>query len=121
MKRFAAPAILIALASLVARQAAAGPVDRTPPGIRASMAQARFIESPSPQLSQSTQVAGASRRPQQAKAAIGLGFFGMLTGSWLGAAIEGDCRCQERGFAGAVIGAPVGAAVGAILGCHLAR
>jgi hypothetical protein len=41
---------------------------------------------------------------------------GFFAGGYLGAAIEGDCNCDDPGLKGAVIGAPIGAAAGGILG-----
>jgi hypothetical protein len=41
---------------------------------------------------------------------------GFFIGGYLGAAIEGDCNCDDPGLKGAVIGAPIGAAAGGILG-----
>jgi len=120
MRRLTTLVVLFALASLVPGAVNADPVAPAP-GIRGSIGQVRFTEVTDPQSLQSPQPAGANRRAQKAKAAVGLGFFGMLTGSWLGAAMQGNCRCDDPGLAGAMIGAPLGAVVGAILGWHLGR
>jgi len=47
--------------------------------------------------------------------AIG-GVGGFFAGGYLGAAIDGECDCDDPGFKGFLIGAPIGAIVGAILG-----
>ena len=41
---------------------------------------------------------------------------GFFAGAYLGAAIEGDCNCDDPGLRGAVIGGPIGAATGGVLG-----
>jgi hypothetical protein len=48
-------------------------------------------------------------------AAIG-GVGGFFGGAYLGAAIEGDCNCDDPGLRGVLIGAPIGAVAGAIVG-----
>ena len=60
------------------------------------------------------------QRSSSRKAAGGLAgaLLGLLAGGWLGAAIEGNCGCDDPGLAGAMIGAPVGAVVGGILGAR---
>jgi hypothetical protein len=44
------------------------------------------------------------------------GLAGFLGGGLLGSAIEGNCGCDDPGFAGFLVGAPIGAAVGAVAG-----
>ena len=51
----------------------------------------------------------------------GFGFAGFMAGGIIGAKIDGDCRCDDAGLKGIVIGAPIGAAIGAVVGIALAR
>ena len=47
---------------------------------------------------------------------------GLLAGGFIGAKIEGDnCRCDDPGLSGFVIGAPIGAIVGGLIGDKLGR
>jgi hypothetical protein len=41
---------------------------------------------------------------------------GFFAGGYLGAAIDGECNCDDPGLKGAIIGAPIGAVAGGILG-----
>ncbi|HEX4348187.1 MAG TPA: hypothetical protein VHZ73_11490 [Vicinamibacterales bacterium] len=60
-----------------------------------------------------------SRTEARVLAAIGLGIVGFLAGGILGAAIEGDCKCDDPGLKGLVIGAPIGAIVGVVVGAKI--
>jgi hypothetical protein len=48
--------------------------------------------------------------------AAALGVGGFFAGAFIGAAIDGDCDCDDPGWRGFLIGAPVGAVAGAITG-----
>jgi hypothetical protein len=121
MKRFTTLVALVGLASLVPNLAVADPVAPITPGIRASISQVRFAETTHPPSLQSPSVATTNRRAQRAKAAIGLGFLGMFAGGGLGAAIEGQCHCDDPGLTGGLVGASIGTVVGAILGWNLGQ
>jgi hypothetical protein len=59
--------------------------------------------------------------PQRVAAAVVMGFAGFYVGGKFGAAIEGNCGCDDPGLKGFLIGAPIGAAAGATLGIVLTR
>ena len=48
------------------------------------------------------------------------GFGGMYAGAFVGSALEPNCRCDDPGLQGAVIGMPIGAIAGAMFGVWLA-
>jgi len=50
-----------------------------------------------------------------------MGFAGLYVGGKFGAAIEGNCACDDPGLKGFMIGAPIGAAAGATLSVVLTR
>jgi hypothetical protein len=58
---------------------------------------------------------------QRIAASVGMGFAGFFAGGYLGAKLEPDCRCDDPGLQGFIIGAPIGAAAGAIFGAWLTR
>ncbi len=64
---------------------------------------------------------GAYRDAQRVMAAVALGIVGTFAGGIVGAVVEGDCHCPNRGMRGLVIGAPIGAAAGAALGFVMVR
>lgn len=70
----------------------------------------RAAEVPSNQVS--TQMVSTTRTSQRAMAAMGLGFFGLLVGAWIGQAVGGG---GERGVPGALVGASVGVLTGVII------
>lgn len=92
------------------------------PGIRASMARVKF----SGDRDRSTASSHAARThtnspAQRATAAVAIGFLGMLAGAWVGANLQPDCKCDDPGLTGAMIGMPVGAVLGGIVGWRLSR
>jgi hypothetical protein len=72
----------------------------------------RYPSFPLPQVSGKKQRSGGRKFLGAVVGAAG-GFFG---GAYLGAAIEGECNCDDPGLRGAIIGAPIGAVTGGILG-----
>ena len=58
---------------------------------------------------------------QRIVAAVAMGFAGFWLGGKLGAVLEGNCRCDDPGMRGFLIGAPIGATAGAIAGVALTR
>ena len=120
MKRFTSIALIFAC--LIAPAAQAEPATPTPPGIRASIASARFDDS-----------GGGARRyfvtqpprkknspAAKASAAFVMGFLGTLPGAFVGAALS-DCHCSEPFLTNStLVGAAVGAVGGGILGWWLA-
>jgi hypothetical protein len=62
-----------------------------------------------------------SNRAYRVLVSVGLGMVRFIGGGYAGAAIEGDCRCDDPGFKGFLIGAPIGAAVGATVGALIVR
>ena len=90
------------------------------PGIRASLARMDFTAAPMP----ATQIRQVPAKPAKAKRStarkviggtVGVvgGFF---AGGFLGAAIAGECSCDDPGLMGFIYGAPIGAILGGILG-----
>jgi len=126
MRRFTSIVLVLASAILAPALVSAQQPTGIQPGIRTSLEQVRFVDihhaqsRHSPQSPQSPQ-ATVANRAQKTKAAIGLGFLGMLAGGWLGATLDGNCHCDDPGLGGGMIGASVGAVVGAILGWHLGQ
>lgn len=128
MRRFTSFVLVLASAILAPALASAQQPTGIQPGIRTSLEQVRFIDTRRAQSRRSSQApqtpssqATVANCAQKTKAAIGLGFLGMLAGGWLGATLEGNCGCDDPGLAGGMIGAPTGAVVGAILGWHLGQ
>jgi hypothetical protein len=118
-------AIVVISCFFVAPAAFAEPPAGPIPGIRASIAHVTFSSTARERSvalggSMGTNTKGPSSA-QRARAAIALGFLGMLGGTWIGAKLTGNCRCQDGGLEGAMIGMPVGAVVGGMVGWHLAR
>jgi hypothetical protein len=64
---------------------------------------------------------GPYRDAQRVLAGVAMGIVGLLVGGMTGATLEGDCRCDDPGWQGFVIGAPVGAAAGFALGWGMVR
>jgi hypothetical protein len=64
---------------------------------------------------------GPYRDTQRVLAGVAMGIVGLLVGGMTGATLEGDCRCDDPGLQGFVIGAPVGAAAGFALGWGMVR
>jgi hypothetical protein len=98
------------------------PVSTSP--ISQAIARVRFDE---PVSGREGAVSQLPRRPrprgsskQRAWAIVGA-FGGMVAGGYIGAMIEGDCRCDDPGLSGFVIGAPIGMIAGGVLGYKLAR
>jgi hypothetical protein len=115
-------AIIVVFGVLAVPPAFAGPANayiEQVPGFRESIAKVRFGEEHT--RSSVSHGTGRNSRAQQASAAFALGFVGMLAGGWVGARVQPDCRCQDRGLQGAVIGLPLGALVGGIIGWRLAQ
>jgi hypothetical protein len=122
----------VLISALVSTSAYAGPADdsatRAGGGIRKSVEQIRFSRD-----NRDWSYTPAARRgnstAQKAGAAFALGSLGLLGGAWLGAwtgaLLEGNCRCDDPGLSGALIGMPiggtVGGALGAMVGWRLAR
>ena len=50
-----------------------------------------------------------------------IGLAGATLGAELGMRLEGDCRCDDPGLRGALIGMPIGAAAGVALGIAVTR
>ena len=50
-----------------------------------------------------------------------MGLAGAAIGVKLGARLEGDCRCDDPGMKGALIGMPIGAVTGVAFGIALTR
>jgi hypothetical protein len=50
---------------------------------------------------------------------VALGLTGLFAGTYIGAALDQNCRCDDPGLAGAMYGAPIGAIAGAIFGVWL--
>jgi hypothetical protein len=107
---------LLAGSAVHAEEPAAPPPS---PGIRASVANVRFdhLAASQPGLFQSTRRNGTA---QKVGAGFAMGFLGMLAGGWIGGHIDRNCRCDDPGLQGSLIGAPIGAALGATLGVWLA-
>ena len=55
-----------------------------------------------------------SKRGRKVAYGILLGLAGMYGGAALGATLEPNCRCDDPGLTGALIGMPIGAVAGAI-------
>jgi hypothetical protein len=73
-------------------------------------------------LQPSNQQAGSqlqSKRGRKVAYGILLGLAGMYGGAYLGAALEPNCRCDDPGLTGALIGVPIGAIGGAVFGVWL--
>jgi len=66
-------------------------------------------------------------RPQRVSAVarvgvIALGAFGgSIAGGYVGAKLEPNCRCDDPGLKGLLIGAPIGAILGGIAAAYLTR
>jgi hypothetical protein len=124
MNRFTTIALVTASAFLAPVSTFAQQPAWIQPGIRNSLARVRFVHDPGAQSRASSQappVTAGNHAAQKAKAAVGLGFLGMLAGGFLGGALTANCHCDDPGLAGAMVGAPAGAAAGAILGWNLGR
>ena len=50
-----------------------------------------------------------------------MGFVGAWAGAEIGGRLESNCRCDDPGLKGALIGMPIGAAAGVTLGLVLTR
>jgi hypothetical protein len=48
------------------------------------------------------------------------GIGGFFARGYIGASVEPDCRCDDPGLKGFIVGAPIGAALGSIAGVILA-
>ena len=70
-----------------------------------------------PRSSRPNRRAGSVRAVWTVLGALGGGF----AGAYVGAAIEGDCACDDPGVKGAFIGLPVGALAGGLAGFVLSR
>jgi hypothetical protein len=62
-------------------------------------------------------------RPRHGKlfGAVSGALVGFVAGMWLGPKLEGNCRCDDPGMVGFLVGPPVGAVLGGILGAHFLR
>ena len=90
------------------------------PGIRASMEKVRFDSAARPPFVTPQPAVHKSSTAKKVSGGIAMGFLGMLAGGWVGQAIDGNCRCDDPGLKGALIGMPIGAVAGAIAGVWLA-
>jgi hypothetical protein len=94
------------------------PMPARPGGPIASTAR-RLAALQSPAAGAVSPGAPSSRRRRAARKTIGAiagGVGGFFAGGFIGAKLEPDCRCDDPGFKGFLIGAPIGAAAGAVIG-----
>jgi hypothetical protein len=97
------------------------------PGIRTSLAQVRFVDGPQRSIAPIlTGTTGTTGNGRESPVATGEGRYrprapGDAFWRLAGAAFEGNCRCDEPGLAGGMIGASVGGVAGAMLGWHLGQ
>jgi len=63
----------------------------------------------------------ALRAWQKFLAGSALGVAGFIGGGFAGATLEPNCRCDDPGVLGAMIGAPIGGALGALIGVRLVK
>lgn len=100
------------------------PVNTPPLNIRRSLASLDYRavvvahETPAPVFQTSPGGHHRSVGRKVAGGAIGA-LGGFFAGGFLGAKLEGNCRCDDPGLQGFIIGAPVGAVIGGILGAIL--
>jgi hypothetical protein len=70
-----------------------------------------------PRLAREAQSGARQRSAEQKAAGAVIGALGgFLVGGFLGARLQGSCRCDDPGGKGFIVGAPIGAVVGGILG-----
>jgi hypothetical protein len=110
---------------IAASLASAAPATRPPAvesGLRASTVQVvRAMPSSTPKVP-GVALAPASGKRSVARVVTGIvlgAAAGTFAGGFVGYKIErgfADCRCDDPGIRGLIIGAPIGAAIGAVLG-----
>jgi hypothetical protein len=74
-----------------------------------------------PRLQRMPTYSASGPRHSMLYGAVSGALVGFVAGMWLGPKLEGDCRCDDPGMAGFLIGPPVGAVIGGILGAHFLR
>jgi hypothetical protein len=108
----------LALASTLLFTFTAGAEEsKTVPSIRESVAKMRFDVPSDYRKTLPRRTAATTRQTSTAGrvvAGIAGGVGGMFAGAYVGAALEPNCRCDDPGLRGIMIGAPVGAILGAI-------
>jgi hypothetical protein len=72
-------------------------------------------------LGLSRRVSNGPSRAQRGALIAGGVVAGLFAGGYLGAAIEGDCRCDDPGLKGVLIGMPVGGVLGGLAMAWLTR
>jgi len=87
------------------------------PAISKATAAALSAQQPAPPARvRITRISGQRLRVGTALGALG----GFVAGGMIGARLDRNCRCDDPGLQGFVVGAPVGAVAGGILGYVLA-
>ena len=103
----------LALASTLLFTSTAGAEEsKTVPSIRESLATMRFdVPTDYPKTLPRRTAATTRQTSTAGKVVAGIagGVGGMFAGAYVGAALEPNCRCDDPGLRGMMIGAPVGA------------
>jgi hypothetical protein len=107
--------LMEAMTANVARQLAAPREQSTWARARSTAAVPLAFQPPSQQPGVQIQ----SKHERKVAYGILLGLAGMWGGASLGAVLEPNCRCDDPGLTGALIGMPIGAVAGAIFGVWL--